>query len=205
MLEEEPPAGLLDDLELTAPSGDDLHTLRSLAGELFALLDAKETIEKELEDISARIKEVSTKKLPELFDKLNMDKIGLADTGYDIVMKPDFYANIAADWPEEERERGFDYLEKLGGGDLVKTVVSVTFGRNEIHKARELQEHLRSLNSLEGRVPTLTRGAQWNTLTSFVKELVTKAQQSEQPIPDLTPLGAKIGRKCTKVKNNRRK
>ena len=67
--------------------------------------------------------------LPEMFHGARIMSLGLAKEGnkpaYMAELGPYYYANIAADWPQEKRNEAFDYLEKTGNGGLIKATVTV--------------------------------------------------------------------------------
>jgi hypothetical protein len=152
--------------------------------------------EKEILDLDERLKatkaevlDLKHKKLVDLMQEAGVDKIGLpAEGNYppsDAVLSPYYHAVIAANWEPERRQAAFNWLESEGHGDLVKTVVTVAFGRDERQRAREITQYL----ELMGVQHSVQLDVPWNTLTAFVREQVEKYHR----VPPLETIGATVG------------
>lgn len=206
------PPDILKQVALDAaaiPAMQDLTKLRELARELSQNDRRIASLKKELEVLEERSKDLSTKLLPQAFESVFLDKIGVPEEDVDVVVVPHYFANIKADWPEETREAGFKHLAELGGESLVKVDVTVSFGRKEWQLAKDFVEFVRTWNRLGERDVTISKGVQWNTLTSFVQKEVEKRSDPNAdpglPKINLGALGAFVGRACrvkprTKVK-----
>lgn len=195
-----------------APSVDETRTLAEMGQELFSLDREKADIKKRLEEIESRRQVLTMRELPEYMTRVGSDNIGLPEFNADVVMEDYYHANIAADWEPERRQKAFDWLEKNGHGDLIKTEFSIMFPRFMLPVARWLQEHVKTLRPVlkmtvlsgkkkvmkeqEFEIPEadVNLTVPWNTLTAFVKEQVTKGAK----LP-LDTLGATVG-KIVKIK-----
>ena len=129
--------------------------------------------------------------LPTLFLEAGVPLLGLDAKGNQPActyeLKEYYYANISAEWEESRREDGFECLEKMKLGDLIKNNIEVNFGRGEDKISKKVQAALKKL-----KVPfTIKRKVQWNTLTSAVKE----HYENDKPLTDtqIRLLGADVG------------
>jgi len=178
-------------------SEDKLETARRLAREYWEVEDSIEKIETMLADAKSRRKDLIEKEIPEHFASCGIDNIGLPDAGengVDVVVGPFCHANIPKSWPIEEQERGFEVLEELDGGDLVRVVVSVSFFKEELEDAKELVEFLRTEWPKANEHPAvMEKSVPWNSLTSFLKAYIR--DEDNDPITDeqKAALGATIG------------
>lgn len=178
---------------------EDLEQARKLAREFHALEARAETLKEELEQIQTRKLELQHRVIPEFFGKLEIDNIGLEDAGVDVMVGPYYKANIAADWDEARRKRAFAALDQLGGGDLIRASVVVTFGRDEFEEAKKLVELLKTRWPLaNSHPPRMDMTVPWNSLTAFVRE-----QHEDGVALPLEDLGAVVGR-AAKVKKRKR-
>lgn len=130
------------------------------------------------EDSAKKLKEekneIASRLMVDLMLEMNVDHLGMADSGVDLVLSPYYHASISKDLPEEERQAAFDYLETIGGGDLVKTVLSVSAGRGTLEKMRHLQQRVTQILAeleLEASVDA-DQNVAWNSLTAFVRERI---------------------------------
>lgn len=181
-----------------APDENESLTLTELGRELYQADQAVDMLESLLEVAKERRKELTMRELPEYMDKISQDRVGLPEHDVDLVMEPYYHANIQADWPEEQREKAFNYLETRGDGDLIKTKLEMYFGRSELWKVRWIVATLRLLAGqlrLAGQEtpdipePFISMAVPWNTLTAFVKEQVKAGKPLE-----LDTIGATVGR-----------
>lgn len=183
-------------LDLSSMASDDkLAKARQLAVE-FVLLDRQiESSKQALKELEARKLEIASKELPEFFDSINTDLVGVPEAGVDVKVGPYYKANIAADWEPERRERGFKWLDDHGHSDVIGITVTMKFLRGEADMAKMLVEYLRRSPWGNTHPPSVEMGTPWNTLTALVRELV----ESGQPV-DLEALGATVGRMAKIVK-----
>lgn len=173
----------LAEAEDTTAPGDKLEQLSALGKELLSLEDQILAKENEVDELRKKHLELSQKKLPDLMDEVGVDRVGLMTV--DVVLEPWFRASL----PKDDPQPGIDWLDANGHGDLVKTTVTLEFGKGEYEKAKEIADEIakRWGNSTQ---PTLKTGVHPMTLTAFVKEQITKFQAA---LP-LDKLGASLGR-----------
>ena|SRR5579872_4155086 len=155
------------------------------------LLELDRTIqrtEERLAELKRQKLELEQRTLPDMMDAAGVDRVGLADSAMDMVVKPYYKAVL----PEERSEEAGDWLDQNGHGDLMRTVLSVEFGPGEHEHATNVETLIRSYfrgrNDIQ-REPVKKRTVHWKTLTSFVKEQLTRGE-----VLPLDILGATVGR-----------
>jgi len=190
-----------------APDEGESLQLTMLGRELYSVDKKIKDLEADLESAKALREDLTRKRLPDYLKRIAQDKIGLPEFDVDLVLENYYHANIKADWPDEQKERAFAYLEKRGDGDLIKTQVVMMFGRTELWKVRWLQATIsllaKELRAAGGEAPDLPEPfvqmtIPWNTLTAFVKEQVELGAQL-----DLDVLGASVGQ-VVKIKKRKK-
>lgn len=191
-----------------APGEEESRKLTILGRELYSVDTEIQALELKLEERKARKKEIQMRELPEYFRSINQDKLGLPEFDVDLVLEPFYHANIKAEWPDEQRQKAFDYLEARGDGDLIKTVLELQFGRKELWKVRWLLAHIKLLADEVNKYnepqltlpePYIRMGVMWNTLTAHVRSVIEKGEQL-----DLEILGAEVGQ-IVKIKPRKKK
>lgn len=126
--------------------------------------------------------------IPSLMTELGVTEIVL-ETGEKITVALEVYAEFSKS-ESETKAKAFAWLEANGHGGLIKTDVSVQFGREELPKATALSEKLAE----EGFMPELSRNIHAQTLKAFIKEQLIAGE----PVP-LDMFGARSVQKA-KVK-----
>jgi hypothetical protein len=129
------------------------------------------------------------KEIVDVLDEAGMTSAGIQADGnnpaLDVEVRPYYHANIAVDWPEEQRKKSFAWIDKFHPG-MLRNTFTIKFGKS----SRKLQvqfEKLAKKNKLEF---TNEFGVPWNTLTAFVKEQIEEHKRR----PPLDLLGATVGR-----------
>ena len=112
----------------------------------------------EADDISSRV-------IPELLAEQGLSEIKLAD-GSKVSVKKEFRATVPKD--DTKRENALQWLRTNGLGDIIKNNVSVTFGKGEDDKAKQLLD----LAAENGYEPQQKSDVSWNTLTALYRERV---------------------------------
>jgi hypothetical protein len=169
---------------------DDNKKGRKLALEYAMLKLQIDDYEEKIKQWKVRKLELERKEIPEFFDNvLKVDKLGLPEAGVDVEVKPFYHANIKADWPEDQRKRGFKALDDAGHGDVVKCVLSIEFDKGDYEDAKEIERLI--LDSKWGNQydVEIVETVPWNTLTAIVKKDVENGKKV-----DLEALGATVGR-----------
>lgn len=189
--------------------------LRKLGLELTEVDERILMLDTELAAAKERYNTIVHKEMPDLMAEIRQDRIGLPDAydgeGADLISSPYYKANIGADWEVDRRDAAFDYLGKIGAGDIVKNVVSLQFSRGseklsraflKVLDSEEFSDLLRMVVEPEVNDTSLppvevAKSVPWGTLTAFVKEQIEKGT-----VLDLPKIGATVG---TVVKIKRRK
>ncbi len=171
---------------------------QALLSEKCSLLIA---MDREIADLEDRVKmkksernELATRTLPDLFDAANQRICGIPGESSVVEVTTKYPASITQSLPVETRHEAFNYLEELGGGDLIKTEVRVFFGRGEADLAREFVALVENSNRFGGREIEMKTDVHHLTLTKFVTDLVTRARETGSKLPDLQRLCAKAVR-----------
>jgi hypothetical protein len=192
MAAKQPSREMLDDMmksERKVPA-DKLDALRAGMREV-------RDIEHEMRDCTDRLKELSGKRntilqktLPDLLQGAGVPSISIEPEGnlpgMEAVVQPFYYANIAADWDEERREKAFAYLRTAGMGDLIKMILTIEFGLGTAKLQKSVAAALRKL-----KAPfTLKKGVPHQTLTAWVRERYQKGKPFAPA--DLEIIGATV-------------
>ena len=82
------------------------------------------------------------------------------------LLKKEFRATVPKD--DTKRENALQWLRTNGLGDIIKNNVSVTFGKGEDDKAKQLLD----LAAENGYEPQQKSDVSWNTLTALYRERV---------------------------------
>jgi hypothetical protein len=181
------------------PTQDQSKELVVLATELAGVESSIVDLEKKLEEAKARKKDITMRELPDLMAQYGQDKIGVPGLGVEFVLEPYYFANIKADWPPEQREKAFAYLESENAGDLIKAFVSAQFRKEDFPLARKLYEWLAAQEEFSGATLSLDKNVPWNTLTSWLREQI----ESGKVVP-LETIGATVGQ-VVKLKKRKTK
>ena len=124
--------------------------------------------EQQLKIIKESLRSLLEEDIPQFMAEIGtgIESLALTD-GTKISLRDDVYAGI----PAARQEEAFQWLEQHGFGGLIKTEVSVVFGRN---KAEEAKSFAQSLTE-NGMEPELNRGVHNQTLRAFLREQLEKA------------------------------
>jgi len=174
------------------PTDSDNARMREACRSLVEKKAEAARLEKQAKELKTEAWELETKTIPDLSEELGIDKIGLADYGVDVVVAPYYKANISADWDEATRDSAFRHLDELGVGDIIRTRVEYSLGKDSIEEATKIAEIVesaaRQLGLGEIPQPTVGKAVPWNTLTSTVRDLTEKGVAI-----DLARVGATVG------------
>ena len=123
------------------------------------------SIEEQLKKKKQEADHISSKVIPELLAEQGLSEIKLAD-GSKVSVKQEFRATLPKD--EVRRDAAYQWLRDQGLGDIIKNNVSVTFGKGEDNKAKQLLD----LAVANGYEPNQKSDVAWNTLTALYEERV---------------------------------
>lgn len=138
-----------------------MNDLSSLAN---ALVEADEAVEKAegvLKGKKEEARRLREEALPSAMQEVGLTKVTL-DSGRVISVAQEVYASISAD----NKPAAYAWLEEHDFGGLIKTEVSVAFGRGEMEKAKGLQDELRG----KGMQVDIDSSIHAQTLKAFIKE-----------------------------------
>lgn len=184
------PAFLASLTDSSEADNDKLQLLRNKVVEAKNLELEIEDLEHRLSELKHKLHEIHFKSLPDLFDEVGVDRIGVPATGnlpaFEAKCQPYYSANIAANWDPDRRAEAFAYLTDLGAGDLIKTSVALDFARDEREKAVELADKLKE----EGLRPNVKESVHSQTLTAWLKEQI----EINNTLPNLEKIGGQVGR-----------
>jgi len=177
---EEMEADALREVEL--PTDEKLSGVQKIAAKQLDLQLAVEIGEKALKDLKKELFDVETKEFPDALRELGLTGLTL-ETGESVEIKSFVSASISkARAPEAHK-----WLIDHGHGDIIKVILTVDLGRDELMKSQAMAE----LNSI-GLKPVTKESVHAGTLKVFVREQV----EAGQSIP-LELFGAFLGQKAT--------
>jgi hypothetical protein len=194
MRNESPPADLAAAIAASPPAeaGDRLDKLREKVARVRELRLLAADLTEQLTAANREIQELTFKELPDVFAEAQMLAFTLEASGnlpaYEAEVKPYYKANIAADWPPDQRDSAFKLLADLGADGLIRTVITVELGRGEAAVARRVMAGL----DKAGVSYTSALSVPWNTLTAWLREQVTKRGR-EFSAGQLEAIGARVG------------
>lgn len=143
---------------------DELSALAHALTEADRAVDAAEQELKQRKEFARILREET---LPGAMQELQLTNITLG-SGEKIGIKQEVYLALSA----ERKEEAFNWLEQNNFGGLIKTVVSVQFGKGELevaqHTAEELQE--------AGLSPELKRDVHAQTLKAWAREQLSEGK-----------------------------
>lgn len=159
---------LLNDLEEYASSVStmkegSLSHVSQLVRKQISLEKRVEDLEEELKLAKENLRQVAEQDLPMALHEIGMKEVKMEDGS--TVSVSNFY-NVSI--PKDKTDQAFDWLRTNGHGDLVKNVVSATFGRAEDNVAKDLIGKL----SDEGYNVSQKQWVEPMTLKAFAKEQV---------------------------------
>jgi hypothetical protein len=144
---------------------NDIKELSAQVIKLRTLEDKLTTKEEELKKIKNDIDVLSGEVIPTMMTEMNISKFSLAD-GAGVEVKPVYGASI----PKAKEEEAFNWLRKNGLGDIIKNMITVSFGRNEDNKAANFAV----LAQGQGYQPTQKLKVEPMTLKALVRERTEK-------------------------------
>lgn len=174
----------------------DLKKVEEVAEAYRDLVKKKEELEELAADLGKEVEKMAMVTLPDLLDTAGIDHIGVPAKGnqaaFDVVLRPYFKATIAASWDDARKEKAFQALSKHSAGDLIRRVVTISIPHTH-PQAADLERRMVAMADKVGLPVEVTKTVPWTSLTSWVKERVTKSKS----LPPLDTIGATVGRKAT--------
>ncbi len=183
-------------VEPDAPDQSKLAQVLALAEEQVHLQRRADELEAELKTVYARYQDIAHKQLPDAMDEASVDSVGLPDLGYDVRIKPWYDGSLPKIDPKdresgERRQRALDWLTQNDHGDLIKTTVTVLFGRHEHNVAVSTFEAIKQFLASQGlsNIVALQEDVHHMTFKAFLRE-----QTEAGVVLPLDTLNAVVGR-----------
>ena len=151
-----------------------LNQVRALAEKQLLLEVEVEALEAALSDKKKELKDVAEYELPNMLTEVGMSSLKLSD-GSEIVVQDNIFASI----DESNKDAAHSWLRAHGQGDLIKNVVSVTFGKGEDDMAKLLIHNIQDMadnNALKYGTLEQKEAVHNATLRAFVKEWLKKGE-----------------------------
>lgn len=173
-------------------SPDALARLRSSLQEMFDVEAAIENMEGDLKAAKKMLQLLRTGRIPDLMGEIQSDHFTHA--GFEVKLS-DF---VSGSLPKEGQKRtaALEYLEKHDGSSLIKTGVSLDFGKSQHNEALDLANRLME----EGHTVSVQSGVNAQTLQKYARDRI----RDGDPI-DAEVLGLFVGKiakaKPVKVKS----
>jgi len=140
------------------------------AGEAQASLENYiSSLEKTLKVRNEELRKLSQETLPNMMAEIGLSSFKLAD-GTEIAIADKYYAKLP-----EDNYAAFTWLREQGMDGIIKTQVTLDFGKGDDAQVQRVQEVLQEL----GLIPTVKSTVHHMTLKALVKEQVEKGT----PIP----------------------
>lgn len=128
----------------------DLRVVRQKAKELRDKYLEKIEAEQRVKDIQTRINKIEQDELMDLFSRAGISDITVEGEGNHPAFTAERKTIYGAKIPDEKRQPALQWFEEHGHGDLVKALVTVSFGMQEHEKRLYLLKLLAS-NGFEAR------------------------------------------------------
>jgi|TARA_R110002167_G_scaffold4664_1_gene22035 predicted component of viral defense system (DUF524 family) len=163
-----------------------LKTLTDKANEMVKLEEEVEEKQASLKRSQKELKVLSEEEIPALLSEVGLSEITLTN-GKKISTNAYYYGRIT----EHNQQEAFTWLQDNGHGDIIKNVISVSFGRDEDVNAEKLLSDLQD-NGYS------TNGKKWvepMTLKAFIREQV----ESGNDLP-LETFNVYVGQKTRIIK-----
>jgi hypothetical protein len=122
----------------------DLTEVRDKAKELRDAYIEKAEAEDRVKSIQAAINAIEQKELIDLFNRVGIASVTVEAEGNHPAFVAERRTIYGAKIPDEHRQKALDWFENQGHGDLVKAMVTVTFGMQEHDKRLSLLNLLAS-------------------------------------------------------------
>ena len=148
---------LLDNVEVSTIAAECIR-LKQKEDEIAELEEKLKAKKEEADNISSNV-------IPELLAEQGLAEIKLAD-GSKVSVRKEFRATLKKD--EIAREGSYQWLRDPRLGDIIKNIISVTFGKGEDDKAKQLLD----LAADNGYEPQQKSDVAWNTLTALYEERI---------------------------------
>lgn len=174
-----------------APDTDKLAEVRRLCLDLAYTDSEVSELEGKLAEAKARQRELEHRTIPDAMDAAGTDNLGLPELGVDVRIKPWYDGTLPKRDDPQRRQAAIDWLVQHEHGDLIKTTISILFGRSEHNLAVATFEAIREYLAQQGlpNIVGMLEDVHPMTLKAFLRE-----QHEHGEVLPLDTLNATIGR-----------
>lgn len=190
----EPPADVLAEAAAEPEPVDKLVELRALCEALREAEARVELLTAALDGAKSLRETLRSAAVPDKMTECGVAAVTLEPAApgaprVQVEVKPDVRAGIAAGWDPERRAQGFAYLDEVGGGDLVRVTVAVSFDRGDRTSASQLASIIRERYR---RDPEVKEDVNAQTLSAWLRERIRAGWLPEK----LDLIGGYVGRRA---------
>ena len=158
----------------------DILTQIAKLSELLRAADANAVaLARDLQEAKEEVRRIQEDDLPELMREVGLSEIKLAD-GSSIKVVDEVDCNIS----EERRYRAHEWLTLNGFGGIIKSAITVEFGRDEHDEALAAAQ---KIHDVTGRDADLREGVHPQTLKAFIKEQMAAGVSIPQELFGIRP------------------
>lgn len=172
--------------EPEAPAADKLQALSKYVIEGTKLEEEIEHVEGQLSVLKMSLHRLRTDTIPELMGDMSIDKIVV--DGIEVSVKEDVIGSLPSADPvkgnPEKRAKALEWLIAHDAESLIKTGVSVEFGKGEKKAADRLLAKLIKQNYM----PTMKQDVHAQTLQAFARERLADGKPINLELLGLSPL-----------------
>lgn len=153
----------------TSVDPNTLEKLSALADEALALEELTAQLEEDLKVANSALNALKSRTIPDLMAELGMESFTRNGQTLGI------YEFVSGSLPkdEEKRKRAIAWLESNGGGGLIKTEISMSFGKDDRDQAVQTYKMLKQA----GADPKAETGVHASTLQAFARERLKNGEQ----------------------------
>jgi hypothetical protein len=167
----------VDDSESLAPKPIDLATIVALANEQLRMQNRVAWLTNKLAEETELLRGIAEKKLPEALELAGMKDFTLAD-GSKVQVAEKVVANIS----KENQLDAHTWLRNEKHGDIIKHVITTSFGAGADKVAKALLAELRARPELKDETIEEKEAVHPQTLLAFVKRQIAKAEEAEAEV-----------------------
>lgn len=180
--------GAADEFDVGGASAppDKMDALNAALEEAVALEQAVAQMEDDLKVAKKALNGLKGGRIPDLMDELQMDEVSFR--GWKV--KIDDFVSGSLPKEGDRHEQAVRWLEEHGAGGLIKTDLTLAFGKSQHNEALDLAGRLEA----EGLAPSVKSGVHTQTLHAFARERI----RNGDPL-DIEVLGLYVG-KVAKMK-----
>jgi len=148
---------------------DALERLRKAIANTIAMQEHIEQMEGDLSEAKKTLQYARAKLLPDLMAEMQVDS--LTHAGYEVKVSEFVSGSLPKD--QELREKALEWLESHDGGELIKTDLSLSFGKSQHNEALSLVAELKD----DGYTVGVTSGVHPQTLQKYGRDRIHDGEE----------------------------